>query len=69
MRLTSASLAIVRRASSVVALDQRIDRVGDLAFDQAAHLEQAGAQAAQFLFILPVGVLRLVFSIVRLPPL
>ena len=42
-----------------VAIDQRIDRFGDLALDQPAHLEQAGAQAAQLLFILAVGVLRL----------
>jgi hypothetical protein len=42
-----------------VAIDQRIDRFGDLALDQPAHLEQTGAQAAQILFVLPVGMLRL----------
>ena len=42
-----------------VAIDQRIDRLGDLTLDQSAHLEQTGAQAAQILFVLPVRMLRL----------
>ncbi len=42
-----------------IALDQRLDRVGNLTLDQTAHLEQAGAQAAQLLFILAIGMLRL----------
>ena len=46
-----------------IAIDQRADRLGDLTLDQPAHLDQSGAQLAQVLFILAIGVLRLVVSI------
>ena len=42
-----------------IAIDQRLDRLGDLPLHQSAHLEQTGAQAAQILFVLSVGMLRL----------
>jgi hypothetical protein len=48
-----------------VAIDERIDRLGNLTLDQSAHLEQTGAQAAQIFFVLPVGMLRL--RVIHLP--
>jgi hypothetical protein len=42
-----------------VAINQSVDRFGDLTLDQSAHFQQTGAQAAQILFVLPVGMLRL----------
>ncbi len=50
-----------------VAIDQRLDRLGDLSLDQSAHLEQTSAQAAQILFVLSVGMLRLCAVHVLLP--
>ena len=44
---------------SGVAIDQRIDRFGNLALGQPAHLEQARPQAAQLLFVLTIRMLRL----------
>ena len=40
-----------------VTIDQRFDSLRDLALDQPAHLDQAGAQTAQLFFILAIGVL------------
>ena len=52
-----------------VAFHQRFHRLRDLALDQAAHLEQAGAQAAQILFVLAISMLRLRGIHFRLPAL
>jgi hypothetical protein len=42
-----------------VAIDQGLHRLRNLALDESAHLEETGAQAAQILLVLAIGVLRL----------
>ncbi len=51
-----------------VAIYQRFHRLGDLALDQPAHLEQVAAHGAQLLLVLAVGMLRLQVVHLRLPP-
>jgi hypothetical protein len=47
-----------------VAVNQRVDRLGDLALDQPAHFEKGCAQAAQLFLIAEIGMqVRLIHGI------
>jgi len=56
MRLTSLSARDHLFGHLGVAVDQSIDRLGDLALDQPAHLEKRRSQASKLLLIAQIGV-------------